>query len=152
MVRYQILFRQPVILPDEPADSLPPDPPVGVWLGLVAFVTALWGLALFITDNGPSGLIWAWPDDLLTSRLIAVMLITIAVGAVYALRYDDVSRVMLGMIAVYGFGVTLANLWSILVSQPVNPPYVVAFGIMFLASTTLLLAGCQNTVQGSGTI
>ena len=146
------LLRQPVIVPDGPADSLPPNPPVGAWLGLVAFVTALWGLALFITDNGPSGLIWAWPGDLLTSRLIAVMLLTIAVGAVYALRYADVSRVMLGVIAVYGFGVTLANLWSILVSQPVNPSYVAAFVIMFLVSATLLLAGRQNTVQRSGAI
>lgn len=90
------LFQQPLIIPNEPADLLPPTPLVGVWLGLVAVVTALWGLALFITDNGPWGLIWAWPWDLLTSRLIAVMLFTIAVGAVYALRYADVSRVMLG--------------------------------------------------------
>jgi hypothetical protein len=145
------LFQQPVIVPDEPADSLPPTPLVGTWLVLVAAVTALWGLALFITDNGPSSLIWAWPGDLLTSRLIAVMLLTIAVGAVYALRYADVSRVMLGVIAVYGFGVTLANVWNILVSTPVNPSYVVAFGIMFLVSATLLIAERQNTVQRSGT-
>jgi hypothetical protein len=73
------------------------------------------------------------------------------VGAVYALRYADVSRVMLGVIAVYGFGVTLANVWNILVSTPVNPSYVVAFGIMFLVSATLLIAERQNTVQRSGT-
>jgi hypothetical protein len=59
-----------------------------------------------------------WPGDILTSRLIAVMLLTIAVGAVYALRYADVSRVMLGVIAVYGFGVMLANLWNILAAKP----------------------------------
>ena len=82
---------------------------------------ALWGLALFVTDDGPWGLIWVWPGDLLTSRLIAVMLLTIASGAVYALRYADVSRVMLGVIAVYGFGVMLANLWNILANLPVNP-------------------------------
>ena len=76
----------------------------------------------------------------ITSRLIAVMLLTIAVGAVYALRYADVSRVMLGVIAVYGFGVTLANLWNILANKPINPSYVVAFGIMFLVSATLLIA------------
>jgi hypothetical protein len=51
------LFHQPLIDPNEPADSLPPTPLVGAWLGLVAAVTALWGLALFITDNGPWGLI-----------------------------------------------------------------------------------------------
>jgi hypothetical protein len=145
------LFQQPVIISDEPTDSLPPTPLVGAWLGLIAAVTAFWGLALFITDNGPSGLIWAWPGDLLTSRLIAVMLLTLAIGAVYALRYADVSRVMLGVIAVYGFGVTLANLWNILVSKPVNPSYVAAFGIMFLVSATLLIAERQNTVERSRT-
>ena len=145
------LFQQPILIADEPADSLPPTSLVGAWLGLVAAVTALWGLALFITDNGPSHLIWAWPGDLLTSRLIAVMLLTIAVGAVYALRYADVSRVMIGVIAIYGFGVTLANLWNILVSKPVNPAYVAAFGIMFLVSATLLIADRQSTVERSGT-
>src|SRR5215208_447022 len=134
------LFKQPVIVPNEPADSLAPTALVGRWLGLVAAVIASWGLALFVTDNGPSGLIWVWPGDFLTSRLIAVMLLTIAVGAVYVLRYADVSRVMLGVIAVYGLGVMLANLWHILANKPVNPSYVAAFGIMFLVSATLLIA------------
>jgi hypothetical protein len=134
------LFEQPIIVPNEPADSLAPTVLVGIWLGLVAAVCALWGLALFVTDNGPSGLIWVWPGDLLTSRLIAVMLLTIAVGAVYARRYADVSRVMLGVIAVYGFGVMLANLWNIVANLPINLSYVAAFGIMFLVSATLLMA------------
>ena len=134
------LFEQPIIVPNEPADSLAPSTLVGIWLGLVAAVCALWGLALFVTDNGPSGLIWVWPGDLLTSRLIAVMLLTIAVGAVYSRRYADVSRVMLGVIAVYGLGVMLANLWNILANLPINLSYVAAFGIMFLVSATLLMA------------
>jgi hypothetical protein len=134
------LFEQPIIVPNEPADLLVPSTLVGIWLGLVAAVCALWGLALFVTDNGPSGLIWVWPGDLLTSRLIAVMLLTIAVGAVYARRYADVSRVMLGVIAAYGFGVMLANLWNILANLPINLSYVAAFGIMFLISATLLMA------------
>src|SRR5215210_5957628 len=134
------LFEQPVIVPHEPPDSLAPTALVGGWLGLVAALTASWGLALFVTDNGPSGLIWVWPGDLLTSRLIAVMLLTIAVGAVCALRYADVSRVMLGVIGVYGFGIMLANLWNILANKPVNPSYGATCGIMFLVSATLLIA------------
>jgi hypothetical protein len=145
------LFQQPIIIPDEPTDSLSPTSLVGAWRGLVAAVTTLWGLALFITDNGPSHLIWAWPGDLLTSRLVAVMLLTITVGTVYALRYADVSKVMLGVIAVYGFGVTLASLWNILVSKPVNSSYVAAFGIMFLVSATQLIAERQSTAERSGT-
>jgi hypothetical protein len=69
-----------------------------------------------------------------------VMLLTIAVGAAYALRYVDASKVMLGVIAVYGFGVMVANLWNILANKPVIPSYVAAFGIMFLVSATLLTA------------
>jgi hypothetical protein len=134
------LFEQPVIVPNVPADSLAPTALVGRWLSLVAAVTALWGLALFVTDSGPSSIIWVWPGDLLTSRLIAVMLLTIAVGAAYALRYADASKVMLGVIAVYGFGVMVANLWNILANKPVIPSYVAAFGIMFLVSATLLTA------------
>jgi hypothetical protein len=134
------LFEQPVIVPNEPADSLAPTALVGRWLSLVAAVTALWGLALFVTDSGPSSIIWVWPGDLLTSRLIAVMLLTIAVGAAYALRYADASKVMLGVIAVYGFGVMVANLWNILANKPVIPSYVAAFAIMFLVSATLLTA------------
>jgi hypothetical protein len=134
------LVKQPVVVPDVPADSLAPRALVGIWLGLVAAVCVLWGLALFVTDDGPSGLIWVWPGDLLTSRLIAVMLLTIAVGAVYARRYADIARVMLGIIAVYGFGVMLANLWNILANLPVNLFYVSVFGIMFVTSATLLLA------------
>ena len=134
------LFEQPVIVPNGPADSQASTALVGSWLGLVAAVCALWGLALFVTDNGPSALIWVWPGDLLTSRLIAVMLLTIAVGAVYALRYADVSKVMLGVIAVYGFGVMLANIWNILANMPVSLSYVVAFGVMFLVSASLLVA------------
>jgi hypothetical protein len=134
------LVKQPVVVPDVPADSLAPRALVGIWLGLVAAVCVLWGLALFVTDDGPSGLIWVWPGDLLTSRLIAVMLLTIAVGAVYARRYADIARVMLGVIAVYGFGVMLANLWNILANLPVNLFYVSVFGIMFFTSATLLLA------------
>jgi hypothetical protein len=134
------LFEQPVIVPNGPADSQASTALVGSWLGLVAAVCALWGLALFVTDNGPSALIWVWPGDLLTSRLIAVMLLTIAVGAVYALRYADVSKVMLGVVAVYGFGVMLANIWNILANMPVSLSYVVAFGVMFLVSASLLVA------------
>ena len=46
------------------------------WLWGTAVLTAIWGLALFLTDAGPATLIWVWPGDLLTSRLIAVMLWT----------------------------------------------------------------------------
>ena len=57
------------------------------WLVAVAVVAALWGMALFVTDDGSSELVWAWPGDLLSSRLIGVMLVTVASCAVYSVVY-----------------------------------------------------------------
>jgi hypothetical protein len=145
------LFDTPVLAADGPAAPGPPPRPVSACLGLVAVVTALWGLALFVTDDGPSALVWAWPGDLLTSRLIAVMLFTIATGAAYALLFADLSRAMLGAIAVYGFGVTLANLWNVFAGKPINPSYVVVFGLMFLVSVALLVASRRDTLERFGT-
>jgi hypothetical protein len=132
------LFRQPVILPDEAQDAVPANPAVSGWLGLVAIVTALWGVALFVTDNGPSNLIWVWPGDLVTSRLIGVMLLTIAAGAIYSLRYADTARMMLGVTVIYGFGLALASLWNALLGNPIKLSYAVVFGVIFVISGVLL--------------
>lgn len=132
------LIRQPGILSGAPADLAPAHTTVRAWLLLVAVVTGLWGLALFITDSGPVDLIWVWPGDLLTSRLIAVMLLTVAVGAAASHRYANDSRLVLVVITVYGFGVTLANLWNMAGGRPVNSAYLVAFGLMCLISAGLL--------------
>jgi hypothetical protein len=96
-------------------------------------------LALFGTDNGPSSLIWAWRGDLLTNRLIGVMLLTIAVGAAYSRRYADLSRIMLGVITVYGGGVVVANLWNVLVDRPFNVAYLAVLGGIFAISALLLV-------------
>lgn len=132
------LFRQPLILPDEAQDSVPASPVVRGWLGFVAILTALWGVALFVTDNGPSDLIWVWPGDLLTSRLIGVMLLTIAVGAVYSLRYADTARMMLAIMLTYGLGLAIASLWTALAGNPIKLSYVVTFSVIFVVSAVLL--------------
>jgi hypothetical protein len=111
-------------------------------LSVVTLVGGLLGSTGWWIDD-PRSFSWDLPP--LASRMLAsagwalVMLLTIAVGAVYALRYADVSRVMLGVIGVYGFGIMLANLWNIFANKPVNPTYVAAFGIIFLVSAALLL-------------
>jgi hypothetical protein len=104
------------------------------WLIVVAIITGLWGIALFVTDNGPINLLWVWPGDLLTSRLIAVMLLTIAVAALYSLRDADLARVTLAVLTVYGIGAALANLWSVTAGKPVQPLYVAIFGIIGIIS------------------
>ncbi len=129
------LLRQPRIFPDSAADLRQPARAVRGWLGIVAVVTALWGLALLITDSGPSPLVWSWPGDLLTSRLIAVMLLTIAAGSLYSLNARGLARPMLAMNAVYGLGLSIASLWNALAGKPVKWSYAVVFGVVFLVSS-----------------
>lgn len=125
------LLRQPTIMPS--LDDEPPTLWISRWLGLIAGLLSLWGLALFISDSGPEA-IWVWPGDLLTSRLIAVMLLALAVGALYSLRSADVARLMLSVIVVYGVGVVIANLINLAGGKPIKPVYLIAFGLLALIS------------------
>ncbi|MBI1277689.1 MAG: hypothetical protein GC179_06140 [Anaerolineaceae bacterium] len=127
------LVRTPVVLVESQPNVLPTRP-VWIWLNGVRLLMGLWGFALLITDSGPINLIWVWPGDLLTSRLIAVMLLTIAVAAVYSLQSADLARVTLITMTVYGFGAALANLWNVTTGKPVQPLYAIVFGIMGLVS------------------
>lgn len=133
------LVRPAVVLPDAPIS--PTSSAVRGWLLVVAAITALWGIALFITDSGPISLVWVWPGDLLTSRLIAVMLLTLATAAFYSLRDADTARVTLVVLVVYGLGAALANLWSATAGKPVQPLYVLVFGVMGIISLVLLTRG-----------
>lgn len=130
------LVHPATVLPDRPVTPL--SPLVRGWLLTVATVTVLWGVALFITDNGPVSLIWVWPGDLLTSRLIAVMLLTLATAALYSLKDADTARVTLVVMVVYGLGAALANLWSATAGRPVQPLYVGVFGVMGVVSLVLV--------------
>jgi len=133
------LLRQPLIITDEKRDTFPSTTVIQVWLWVVATITALWGLALFITDSGPSALIWAWPGDLLSSRLIGVMLLTITAGSLYSARMADSARMMLVMVVVYSLGLTLAALWNLLFGLPIKTLYTAVFGVIFIVSTVLLM-------------
>jgi hypothetical protein len=133
------LLRQPQLFPDEPSDLESPTASVRRWLMMVAAVTALWGLALVVTDNGPSTLIWVWPGDLLTSRLIGVMLLAISAGSGYSLTCRGTVRPMLAMILTYGLGLAVASVWNGLAGLPVKWSYVGVFGLMFLVSSSFFL-------------
>ncbi len=132
------LVRPPVVILDDHQEK-PPSQPIRIWLSVVAAVTALWGIALFITDSGPVSLIWVWPGDLLTSRLIAAMLLTITTAALYSLRGSDVARVTLVVLVVYGLGAALANLWNATAGKPIQPLYVLAFGLIGIISLVLFM-------------
>lgn len=133
------LWRQPSVLRDYDAPGQSPSRPVRLWLTLVAILTGVWAVALFAADRGPSPLIWVWPGDLLSSRLIAVMLLTVAVGGLWSLRDADTARVMLAVTLTYGLGVSAATLWNYLAGRPIPLLYLLVFGVIFLGSTLLWL-------------
>ena len=141
------LSRQPSIIPDEACDQVPSNRLVRYWLTTVAFICGLWGTALFVTDHGPSPFIWVWVGDLLSSRLIGVMLIAIAVGAITSLRHADVARLMLITLLTYGIGLALASLWNIVAGKPIPLSYLSVFGSMALVSALLLKKEKTNNLE-----
>jgi hypothetical protein len=66
-----------------------------IWLWLVATVAGLWGLAMLVYPQGPVRQIWVWPQDPLTSRLIATMLLTICAVALMAVQSAAQARMSL---------------------------------------------------------
>jgi len=147
------LLRPVRVIPDTGRDQQPSRLGVKAWLLAVAVLTGLWGLALFLTDQGPSSLVWVWPGDLLSSRLIGVMLLTIAGGSLYSLRRTELARPMLSMIITYSLGLAAASLWNILFALPVKPAYLVVFALIFVGSTLLLAAdwALSNQTATAGT-
>lgn len=140
------LARQPAI----PAVADDPQPTSDItrkWLALVGGIAFAWGAALFLADSGSSPLIWAWPGDLLTSRLIAVMLLALSFGCAYTLRRAGPARVMLVVALIYGVGLASAGLWSLTPGKPVPWGYVGVFGVIGLGSAITLLVGLRNRVQ-----
>lgn len=130
------LVRQPIIASDEPRDTIPASGLTKGWLILVGVLLGIWGLALFITDSGPSDLIWVWPGDLLTSRLIAVMLLAIAVTAFYSSRTKETALMLLCLLIVYGLGVVAANFWN---PAAIKILYVSIFGLLALISSLIFV-------------
>lgn len=143
------LLRQPKIIPEDARDQTVSGRLMQTWLGAVAVLCGLWGVALFVTDRGPYSSIWVWSGDLLSSRLIGVMLLTIAVGAIASLRRADLSRLMLSTIVTYGAGLTVASLWNIVGSKPIPMVYFSIFGTVALVSTGLLVFGPPHKAGGT---
>ena len=108
------------------------------WLWLVAVATGLWGLAMFVYPPGPWPQIWVWPQDALTSRLIATMLLTLCAGAILALQSAAQARMSLWMFTVYGVGAAAACFTNLADGKPVPTTYAGAFCLLALISAALL--------------
>jgi len=133
------LLRQPTILADQARDREPTGRIVRAWMIFVAVLIASWGLALFITNNGPIDVIWVWKYDLLSSRLIGVMLLAIAIGLLYSFRYRDVAQVMLATLVTYGAGLAIASLWNLIIGKPFSLSYFAVFTTVSLVSIVFLI-------------
>ena len=143
------LVRPPRPIPGYPDDSAPPSRLLARWLAAVALITGVWGVARFVTASGPSPLIWAWPGDLLTSRLIAVMLLTIMAGALLSRGSADLARVSLQTTIVYALGLTAASLWGLVLGQPARPAYAIVFAAIALGSWLVLGAARTASARGA---
>ena len=137
------------LVAESQVDQRLPKRAVQGWLGLVALWLGLWGLALFVTHQGPSPLIWLWPQDLLASRLIGVMLLTLTLAALYSLRSATLARTTLATMLLYGVGGVAAAFWNILASKPIPVAYVSAFGLLALGSLLWLLIGIARPAQSA---
>ncbi len=113
---------------------------VRICLILTSCICLPWALALAVTDQGSSPLIWAWRGDLLTSRLIAAMLFTIGITSLYSLRSLERTTLTLLTNSMYGLGVFAAGLINLWTGKPLPIAYVVAFGLIALISILALVA------------
>jgi hypothetical protein len=132
-------------LPEQPLPSM-----LRAWLWLVAIITGLWGLAMFLYPQGPFPQIWVWPQDPLTSRLIASMLLTLSTGALLGLRSAAQARMSLWMFVTYGVGAALACFWNMSAGIPVPMTYAVAFCVLGLISITILLFRFRCVAPNTG--
>ena len=110
-------------------------------------LTVPWALALFLTDDGPTPLIWPWPGDLLSSRLIAVMLLTIGVLGMAGAGSATRTRPVLLMNLTYSIGIVAAGLMNAVYGRPLPLGYLAAFAVIGLASAAALLRTRPSSSQ-----
>ncbi|HXH04471.1 MAG TPA: hypothetical protein VNN09_14300 [Candidatus Competibacteraceae bacterium] len=143
-----LLLRPPALAKEEAAAN---GTVTNGWFVLTALVMGLWGLALLVTDHGPLPWVWAWSGDALSTRVIAVMLLAIAAGSLYALRAPGAGRLMLAGMLAYGVLGTAASLWNLMSGKPLPVGYVSVFAALALGAAVLLLAGRASAqYAGSG--
>ena len=118
------------------ADAKEPAAPalVQCWFWAVAIGAGLWGLSMFVDPTFPWPLIFIWPQDQLTSRLIAAMLLTLSTAALFGLQSMKQARLSLWMFIIYGTGATAACLWNAVAGASVPVSYAGAFCGLALGS------------------
>jgi hypothetical protein len=87
--------------------------------------------------TAPYPLAFHWPQDELSSRLIASMLMTIAVAFFLSRRDAGLARLALLFAGAYGIGVVAAGFMNAVGGKPI-PLYATGFGVVGLVSLGLL--------------
>ncbi|MBA3447778.1 MAG: hypothetical protein H0T56_09250 [Pseudaminobacter sp.] len=119
------------------------------WMLLVCIVTAAWATSLFLTPTAPYPLVFNWPQDELSSRLIAAMLLTVAVASWMQRNNAGLARPALLFAGVYGLGVVAAGLMNAVGGKPIPLLYVAGFAIIGLTSLALLAATKAGAARGA---
>lgn len=130
------------------APATPLDGIGGPWLFIAGAVLGIWSLALFAIPAAPYPPIFIWPSDALTSRLIAAMLMTLAIVFLVARKDRTLSPQAYLFGAVYGFGVAIAVLINVVRDLPWPAAYLFALGAVGLISAALLIAGRSDRQTG----
>lgn len=117
----------------------PPDAATSAWLLIAGCLLGVWGVALFATPAAAFPLVFNWPTDPLTSRLIAAMLVTLAAAFLLSRANASLARVSLAFGGVYGIGVLAACLMNISAGKPVPPLYAGVLGLVGVVSLALSL-------------
>jgi len=149
-----------VTLPrSDPVAGAPPGTIASWALRLIGGVAGLWAVVLFVKPDGPWPLIWPWPGDALTTRLIASMFLAISVGALAALPSQWLARTVFWTTVTYGAGVVIAGFAHVMTAKPspmgyavVTPPvsYMVVWGALGIVAALALVASQHAGVEGLG--
>ncbi len=102
--------------------------PIALFLLAVAAVTGFWGLSLYVTASGPVALLWIWPADPLTSRLIGTMLLTLGLMSLMSRKDAGRASLSLTVLTIYGASVVAAGLMNIPAGKPLPAGYMVVLG------------------------
>ncbi|MCG6856800.1 MAG: hypothetical protein LJE67_01895 [Salaquimonas sp.] len=141
---------------NDPVSDALPRAPARLALWTIGAVAGCWAIALFVKPDGPSPLIWTWPRDALTTRLIASMFLATSVGAFAALPGRRLGRTVFWVTIAYALGIMVAGfahaVWAdpvlVLKVEKLPASYMVVWGVLgAIAAMALLVSGASETEQ-----
>ncbi|MEO8244975.1 MAG: hypothetical protein ABI832_22040 [bacterium] len=93
-------------------------------LTVIGATAGLWGVVLFLWPNGPIHTLWPWPDDPLTTRLIASMFLTVATACLLAEGRAERETAQI-LCTLYSTGIVGATILAAATGKPGSSAYLV---------------------------